>query len=104
MPKVRKCQKCDKPPMEDRLLCKEHFAEYMQEYRQRDTKKRDSDNHQRGFEEGIRRVIRMMREKIAGKSIDGYTAAWMIEKACLTSEAPGVAERQKLIDSMRPWH
>ncbi len=28
-------------------------------------------------------MIRMMREKIAGKSIDGYTAAWMIEKACL---------------------
>lgn len=88
--------------MDDRDICKEHFAEYMREYRTRADRKRDQANHFRGFEEGVKRCVQVLRTKVAGKPVDGFTAAWILEKACLTSEAPGIAERQKLIDSMRP--
>lgn len=103
MAKQKKCSKCDEPALPDRDICKEHYAEYMREYRARENKKRDVESHARGFEEGVQRCIRVLREKIAGKAVDGFIAAHILTKACLTSEVPGVAERQKLIDSMRPW-
>ncbi len=104
MAKAKKCSKCDEPAMPDRDICKEHFAEYMRDYRKREDKKRDQENHIRGFEEGIRRCVAVLRSKVGSRSMDGFTAAYMLEKAGLSSEVPGVAERQKLIESMRPWH
>lgn len=98
------CSKCSEPAMDDRDICREHHAEQMRDYRAAENKKRDADSHQRGFEEGIKKCVEVLRTKLAGKAVDGYSAAYFLEKACLTSEAPGVAERQKLIDSMRPWH
>lgn len=98
------CSNCDEPAMEDRKICRACHAEQMREYRQSENKNRDADAHQRGFEEGIKKAAKVLRTKLAGKAVDGYSAAYFLEKACLTSEAPGVAERQKLIDSMRPWH
>lgn len=103
MAKARKCQRCEKAPMEDRLLCKDHFAEYMQEYRQRDGKKRDQENHIRGFEEGLRKAVEFMRQRIASSPVTGLQAAVMLERAYLTPETPGVAERAKLIAQMMPW-
>lgn len=100
---LKTCSKCSLSCVDGQPFCKEHYAEYQREYRQRENKKRDTDNHQRGFEEGVKRCVRVLREKIAGKAVDGFSAAYILEKACLVSEAPGVAERQKLIDSMRPW-
>lgn len=103
MAKAKKCSKCEKPAMPNRPECEEHYAEYMREYRRLEATKRDQSNHIRGFEEGVRKVADLMRKKVAGSAVTGLQAAVIIERAYLTPEAPGVAERAKLIASMMPY-
>lgn len=99
----KKCSKCEEPALENRDICREHYAEYMREYRARDGKKRDSDIHLRGFEDGVRRAIDHMRIRVASSSVTGLQAAVILERAYLTPETRGVAERAKLIAQMMPW-
>lgn len=100
---IRQCSKCYQPAMEDRNECKEHFAEYMREYRQRSDRKRDQANHFRGFEEGVTAALVFLRTKIASQPVTGFQAAAMIERGYLTPETPGVAERARLIAMVSPY-
>lgn len=99
----KKCSKCSEPALEDRDICREHYAEYMREYRARDGKKRDADIHLRGFEEGLRKALDFLRKRVGSQAVTGLQAAVMVERAYLTPETPGVAERAKLIAQMMPW-
>jgi hypothetical protein len=102
MAKVRKCSKCDDPAVDGRRECAEHYAEYMREYRARDAKQRDSEQIEKGFRDGVARAVAFLRGRVGGSPVTGFAAAVMIERACLLPESPGVADRQKLIASMRP--
>jgi hypothetical protein len=88
--------------MPNRVECREHFAEYMREYRQRETTKRDRDNYMEGFTAGVAKAIVVLRGKVGGSPVTGFQAAVILERSYIMPEAPGVAERQKLIASMRP--
>lgn len=100
----RKCEKCDEPAMADRNICKDHFAEYMQEYRQRADRKRDRANASRGYEEGVKAALVFLRTRVGTRSVTGLRAAVEIERACLAQDGYALMERRKLIESIRPWH
>ena len=102
MAKLKTCSKCTEPRAEGQSFCAAHYAEYMREYRQVADKKRDRDNYHQGFQEGVAKVIATLRGKIGGTVVTGFTAAVIVERSYLMPQAPGVAERQALIETMRP--
>ncbi len=103
MAKAKACSKCTDPRVDGQPFCAAHYAEYQRNYRDISERKRDQSNHIRGFEEGVRKAIDFMRRRVAGSPVTGLQAAVMLERAYLTPEAPGIAERAKLIAQMMPW-
>ena len=102
MSKAETCSKCAAPRVKGQPFCATHYAEYQRDYRDRAERKRDLDNFNQGFAQGVQRAIGHLRGKVGGTVVTGFTAAVILERSYLMPLVPGVAERQKLIDSMRP--
>jgi hypothetical protein len=102
MAKAKTCSKCTDPRVDGQPFCAPHYAEYMREYRDRADKKRDNDNYYNGFRDGVAKAVATLRGKIGGSPMTGFQAAVILERSYLMPQAPGVADRQKLIASMRP--
>ena len=100
MAKAETCSKCTEPRVKGQPFCSSHYAEYMREYRAVSESKRDRDNYQRGFQEGVAKVIATLRGKIGCTPVTGFQAAVIMERSYLMPTVN--VERQALVDSMRP--
>lgn len=76
-------------------------AEYDRNYRATVKPRNERAARQEGMREAIARCVKYFRERVAGKSITGYQAALMIERAMIEEEPAESEARRRFIDSMR---
>ena len=95
------CSKC--PALADKKtgMCKEHWAEYMREYRERSDGKRERAYSARGFEEGVRACVECLRTRHRDAPLTGFQAALVIERAMLDAPSFEVTNRRAAIAALR---
>lgn len=91
---------CSQPVIEGRRICREHWNEYMRNYRLRSENKRERAADQHGREQGIQTCVRFLREAIGNRALTGYQAARELERGIIAGESSELRMRRSFLQTI----
>ena len=95
------CSKCDSAPTGKHGMCRQHYNEYMQDYRKTAEVKREKASRHYGFQEGVTACVQFLRSTLGDRAATGLQSAQLIERGVTGTESHELTQRRAFVDSMR---